>query len=70
VERASEIDWSAFSGIRRLGVTAGASAPEILVEDIIAAFGERYDVTVEAVSTANENITFKLPRPLRDMPAA
>jgi len=70
VERASEIDWRAFSGIRRLGVTAGASAPEILVDDIIAAFSERYDVTVEAVSTAKENIAFKLPRPLRDMPAA
>jgi len=70
VERASEIDWSLFENIRHLGVTAGASAPQVLVDDIIDAFAERFDVTVETVTTAEENIAFKLPRPLRDMPAA
>jgi 4-hydroxy-3-methylbut-2-enyl diphosphate reductase len=69
MERAAEIDWSVFDGIRRLGVTAGASAPEVLVDNIIGAFRERFDVQVETVTTAEENIAFKLPRKLRDMPA-
>ncbi|HUU65766.1 MAG TPA: 4-hydroxy-3-methylbut-2-enyl diphosphate reductase [Methyloceanibacter sp.] len=69
VERASEIDWTAFEGIGRLGVTAGASAPEVLVDAIIDAFRMRFDVRVETVTTAEENIAFKLPRELRDMPA-
>jgi len=69
VERASEIDWAAFEGIGRLGVTAGASAPEVLVDAIIDAFRMRFDVRVETVTTAEENIAFKLPRELRDMPA-
>jgi 4-hydroxy-3-methylbut-2-enyl diphosphate reductase len=68
VERASEIDWAAFDGIGRLGVTAGASAPEVLVDAIIDAFRMRF-VRVETVTTAEENIAFKLPRELRDMPA-
>jgi 4-hydroxy-3-methylbut-2-enyl diphosphate reductase len=69
VERAAEIDWSVFDGIRRLGVTAGASAPEVLVDNIIDAFRDRFDVHVETVTTAEEDIAFKLPRGLRDMPA-
>jgi len=69
LERAAEIDWAALGGIRSLGVTAGASAPEVLVDDIIDAFRERFDVRVETVTTADENIAFKLPRELRDMPA-
>jgi 4-hydroxy-3-methylbut-2-enyl diphosphate reductase len=69
MERAAEIEWSVFDGIRRLGVTAGASAPEVLVDNIIGAFRERFDVQVETVTTAEENIAFKLPRKLRDMPA-
>ena len=70
VERAAEIDWRVFDGIDRLGITAGASAPEVLVDDIIDAFRKRFDVRVETVVTAEENISFKLPRPLRDVPAA
>jgi len=70
VEQASEIDWSQFQQIHSLGITAGASAPEVLVDNIIAAFAERFHVTVETVTTAEENIAFKLPRPLREMPAA
>jgi 4-hydroxy-3-methylbut-2-enyl diphosphate reductase len=69
VEHAAEIDWSVFDGIRRLGVTAGASAPEVLVDNIIDAFRDRFDVHVETVTTAEEGIAFKLPRELRDMPA-
>lgn len=70
VERSSEIDWSGFEGISSLGVTAGASAPEVLVDSMIDAFAERFDVTVETVTTAQENISFKLPRQLREVPAA
>jgi 4-hydroxy-3-methylbut-2-enyl diphosphate reductase len=69
IQRAAEIDWEAFSGIRRLGVTAGASAPEVLVDEIIDAFKARYAATVETVTTAEESIAFKLPRELREMPA-
>jgi 4-hydroxy-3-methylbut-2-enyl diphosphate reductase len=68
VESAGAIDWAAFEGIGRLGVTAGASAPEVLVDHIIDAFRTRFDVSVETVTTAEENIAFKLPRELRDMP--
>ncbi|MFC7399431.1 4-hydroxy-3-methylbut-2-enyl diphosphate reductase [Chelatococcus sp. GCM10030263] len=66
VLRAEEIDWTVFSGIRSLGLTAGASAPEILVEEIIDAFAERFEVTVETVSTADESVFFPLPRALRE----
>jgi 4-hydroxy-3-methylbut-2-enyl diphosphate reductase len=69
IQRAAEIDWNAFSGIRRLGITAGASAPEVLVDEIIDAFKARYAATVETVTTAEESIAFKLPRELREMPA-
>jgi len=70
VEQGSEIDWSQFENIRSLGVTAGASAPEVLVESVLDAFAERFDLTVETVTTAEETISFKLPRPLRDSTAA
>ena len=63
--RAEESDWNLFSGISTLGITAGASAPEVLVEEIIDAFAARYDVTVELVSSAVENVFFPLPRVLR-----
>jgi 4-hydroxy-3-methylbut-2-enyl diphosphate reductase len=69
IQRASEIDWQMFDGISRLGITAGASAPEILVDEIIDAFKARFDTTVKSVTTAEENIAFKLPRELREMPA-
>jgi 4-hydroxy-3-methylbut-2-enyl diphosphate reductase len=70
IGRASDIDWSVFDGIRSLGVTAGASAPEVLVDEIIDAFRARFAVTVETVTTASEDIAFKLPRELREAPAA
>ncbi|NVK34415.1 MAG: 4-hydroxy-3-methylbut-2-enyl diphosphate reductase, partial [Rhodobacteraceae bacterium] len=66
IQRAAEIDWAAFEGISTLGLTAGASAPETLVEEIIAAFSDHYTVKVEIVRTAEETISFNLPRELRD----
>ena len=66
VLRTDEIDWTVFGNIRRLGLTAGASAPEVLVEEIIDAFAQRYEVTVETVSTADESVFFPLPRELRE----
>lgn len=65
VQRAEGIDWSQFDGVRRLGITAGASAPEILVEEVIAACRTRFDVTVEEITATRENVQFKLPRLLR-----
>ncbi|TNF63745.1 MAG: 4-hydroxy-3-methylbut-2-enyl diphosphate reductase [Rhodobacteraceae bacterium] len=66
VQRATDIDWRALSGIRSVGVTAGASAPEELVNEVIEAFRARYDVTVEVVETAVESVEFKVPRVLRE----
>ncbi|SES67588.1 4-hydroxy-3-methylbut-2-enyl diphosphate reductase [Paracoccus homiensis] len=66
VMRADQIDWRAIDGSRAVGVTAGASAPEILVDEVIAAFRDRYDVMVEIVETAQENVEFKVPRVLRE----
>ncbi|MFM2350244.1 MAG: 4-hydroxy-3-methylbut-2-enyl diphosphate reductase [Pseudomonadota bacterium] len=66
VQRATDIDWRALQGIRSVGVTAGASAPEVLVNEVITAFRARYDVTVELVETAQETIEFKVPRILRE----
>ncbi|MBX2831876.1 MAG: 4-hydroxy-3-methylbut-2-enyl diphosphate reductase [Rhodospirillales bacterium] len=64
VERAKDIDWDKLEGIKTLGITAGASAPEVLVEEVIDACRERYDVTVETITLTDENVTFKLPRQL------
>jgi 4-hydroxy-3-methylbut-2-enyl diphosphate reductase len=69
VQSAAEIDWNEFAGIGSLGITAGASAPEILVEGIIDAFKARFAAKVQSVVTAEEDIAFKLPRQLRDGPA-
>ena len=68
IQRASEIDWQAFEGVSSLGLTAGASAPEVLVEEIIEAFSERFAISVESVRTADETISFNLPRELRGAP--
>ena len=69
VQRATEIDWRALDGIETIGLTAGASAPEVLVNEVIDAFRDRYEVTVELVETAKERVEFKVPRVLRE-PAA
>ncbi len=65
VQRAGDIDWEWVDGVRVLGLTAGASAPEVLVDEVIAAARERFDVTVEEVSLTQENVSFKLPSVLK-----
>ncbi len=64
VQRAKDIPWDQLKDGDTLGVTAGASAPEVLVEEVIAAARERFDITVEEVRVAEENVTFNLPRAL------
>jgi 4-hydroxy-3-methylbut-2-enyl diphosphate reductase len=65
VERAKYIDWAALDTFQSVGISAGASAPEELINEVVDAFKERYDVTVEIIETAQENIEFKVPRVLR-----
>ena len=64
VASADNIDWDWFDGVTLLGLTAGASAPEDLVQGVIAACRARFDVTVMDIETARETVTFKLPRVL------
>ncbi|MFY0692821.1 MAG: 4-hydroxy-3-methylbut-2-enyl diphosphate reductase [Paracoccaceae bacterium] len=66
VQRAKDIDWRALEGIDSIGITAGASAPEVLINEVIDAFGEKFDTTVEIVETAVEKVEFKVPRVLRE----
>jgi len=66
IQRAGEIDWRALQGARAVGLTAGASAPEVLVNEVLDAFRARYATTVEMVETALEDIEFKVPRILRE----
>jgi 4-hydroxy-3-methylbut-2-enyl diphosphate reductase len=66
VMRGADIDWRALEGIKSIGITAGASAPEVLINEVIDAFKDRYDVTFEEVETAVENVEFKVPRVLRE----
>jgi 4-hydroxy-3-methylbut-2-enyl diphosphate reductase len=67
VQRAGDIDWSRLGTIHRAGITAGASAPEVLVEEVIEAFAARYDVKVEVVTAAEEAVVFNLPKALREI---
>ena len=64
VQRGSDIDWSLLEGVDTVGLTAGASAPEVLVNEVIQALQQRYQVTMEEVVVRNENVVFKLPRQL------
>jgi 4-hydroxy-3-methylbut-2-enyl diphosphate reductase len=65
VLRAEDVDWELFANIKSLGITAGASAPEVLVEEIMEAFAQRFELVVETVSSADEGVFFPLPRELR-----
>ena len=69
VLRAEDVEWELFKDIRTLGITAGASAPEVLVEEIMDGFAERFELQVETVSTADESVFFPLPRELRPVVA-
>ena len=64
VRRAAEIDWRRLAGVSQLGITAGASAPEILVEEVIAAAKARFAVTLEEIAVTRETVEFKLPKAL------
>jgi len=66
VQRSSDIDWAHLKDVSRVGITAGASAPEILVDEVIEALKMRFDVTIEIVTTAQERISFNVPRELRE----
>jgi len=66
VQRATDIDWRALGSIRKVGITAGASAPETLVNEVVDAFKTRFDVTMKTVETAQENVEFKVPKVLRE----
>ena len=70
VLRAQDIDWALFGALKSLGLTAGASAPDVLVDEIIDAFAARYTISVDIVSTADEQVFFPLPRALREPAAA
>jgi 4-hydroxy-3-methylbut-2-enyl diphosphate reductase len=70
LQRAEDIDWERLSTVKHLGITAGASAPEVLVEEILDALAKRYTLKIEAVTAAEEDVFFPLPRPLRDIAAA
>jgi 4-hydroxy-3-methylbut-2-en-1-yl diphosphate reductase len=66
VPHVGDLDWQTFAQVKRLGITAGASAPEILVDEIIEAFAQRHELSVETVSTSDESVFFPLPKALRD----
>jgi 4-hydroxy-3-methylbut-2-enyl diphosphate reductase len=61
VQRAAEIDWQWFAGISVLGLSAGASAPDVLIDEVIEAAKARFNVRVEEVRIVEENVTFKVP---------
>jgi len=65
IARAENIDWRALDGIKSVGITAGASAPEVLINEVIAAFGDRYTLSIQEVESAVETVEFKVPRVLR-----
>jgi 4-hydroxy-3-methylbut-2-enyl diphosphate reductase len=64
IQRASELDFAFLDGVRTLGLTAGASAPEVLVRELVDRLAERFDVSEFEVETTRETIAFKLPRGL------
>ena len=64
IQRAADIDWDWLGTPATLGITAGASAPEVLVREVVAALSERFAVTEEEAAHVNEDMVFKLPREL------
>ena len=64
VQRAAEIDWTWLAGAKTVGLTAGASAPELLVQEVLSQLATRYTVTTREITTAVEDVVFKLPRSL------
>ncbi len=70
IPRAEELDWNWPAGVRALGITAGASAPEVLVRELVAKLAEHYTITEREIETTRETISFKLPRGLEAAAAA
>ena len=66
VQRAAEINWNSLTNIKSVGITAGASAPEILVNEVVDALKERFEIKTHLVETATESVNFKVPRILRE----
>ena len=66
VQRAAEINWNSLRNIKSVGITAGASAPEILVNEVVDALKERFEIKTRLVETATESVNFKVPRILRE----
>ena len=64
VQRASDIDWRSLENVARVGLSAGASAPEVLVDEVLGALRTRFDVTVEQVTAVHEDVQFRLPQML------
>lgn len=64
IQRAADLDWTFLEGVRTLGLTAGASAPEVLVRELVDQLSQRFDVTEREVATTRETVSFKLPRGL------
>jgi 4-hydroxy-3-methylbut-2-enyl diphosphate reductase len=69
VQRADDIPWYLVEQANAVGITAGASAPEVLVQEVIDALSERFDTTIETVETVEENVVFKVPKALREAEA-
>ena len=66
VQRGRDLDPALADGVTSVGVTAGASAPEVLVDEVLDRLRTRFDLKIEEVVVARENITFKLPAALKD----
>lgn len=66
VQNESDLDFANFAGIRTLGVTAGASAPEVLVRQVLDAFANHYETHIEEIAVTREDVEFKLPRAVLD----
>ena len=64
LDDAAELDWAWLEGVETLGLTAGASAPDVLVDDVMSALRARYDLEIEEGDAIRETVTFKLPRAL------
>ena len=67
VDGKADIDWSLYTKVTSIGITAGASAPDVLVNEVIDAFGERFNIAIEVVVTGVENVNFPLPREVRSL---
>ena len=66
VQRAEEIDWSHLTDVKTLGITAGASAPEILVKEVIDTLSKHFDITLSEHTETEEKVSFPLPASLRE----